>query len=221
VEYTSRLARIWRSEDPEAQFRAACPSTLAVHAEAQLACFYDHNPERKPFRFIGVSEKSCYLYLKFLALYPGSFNVSLFHQKLYMSWTLPPTDRRETRARYKSISRHKTSNGARCQEGSRVKVRDCTRAGPRGLSARVSLTGLTEHGAENGLISNIAGPRRSMRLMKRKASATSTLPDGARLYPPSVSHMQCSIDAEFSRQSTSITQLSTRHRISGTGGSTW
>jgi hypothetical protein len=60
---------------------------------------------------------------------------------------------------------------------------------PADSSAGVSLMGLTEHSAENGLESSIAGPWRSKRL-KQKASTTSTSTDGARLYPSSVGHVQ-------------------------------
>jgi hypothetical protein len=104
-QYTSRLGRIWGAEDPEAQFRATCPSTLAIYTEVQLACFYDHNPVYRPFRFIGVSKKSCYLYYKFLALHFGSFNVSSCCQKLYLSWNFLLTVTRQIRSHYNSISR--------------------------------------------------------------------------------------------------------------------
>lgn len=151
-EYTSRLARIWDSEDPEARFKAACPSSLAVHAEVQLACFYDHNRECRPFRFIGVSKKSCYLCYKFFALHSGSFNVSSSHQKLYLSWTFPPTVTRQIRARYKSISSEiSQAMEDAAQKGLEQRLGTARRPAPADSSAGVSLTGLTEHSVEKGL----------------------------------------------------------------------
>jgi hypothetical protein len=189
AEYTSRLARIWGSEDPEAQFRAACPSTLTVHAEIQLACFYDRNPEYRPFRFIGVSKKSCYLCYKFLALHLGSFNVSSCHQKLYLSWKFPPTDTRQVRSRYNSISREisQVMEGA-VQKDLQQRLGTARRPVPADSSAGISLTGLTEHSAENGLPSGVVG--RCGKRLKRKVSATTTFLGGARLYPSSVGKMQ-------------------------------
>ncbi|KFY98359.1 hypothetical protein V500_01724 [Pseudogymnoascus sp. VKM F-4518 (FW-2643)] len=211
IEYSSRLARIWGSGDPESKFKTACPTRLTVHAEAQLACFYDHHPERNPFRFIGVSKKTCYLCFKFLALHPGSFNVSSSHQKLYVSWTLPPTDNRETRARYKSISIgicQVMEHAARKELEQRLGATH--RPVPADSSAGVSLSGLTEH-------SGVAAPERSMTL-KRKASATKcTLADKAGPYQSSVSFTQCSADAKSSQQSTAITKPSTLNGLSASG----
>ena len=218
AEYSSRLARIWGSGDPESKFKTACPTRLTVHAEAQLACFYDHHPELTPFRFIGVSKKSCYLCLKFLALHPGFFNVSSSHQKLYVSWTLPPTDSRETRARYKSISIgicQAMEHAAQKELEQRLGATH--RPVPADSSAGVSLSGLTEHSAERSFTGGVAAPERSMTL-KRKASATKcTLADKAGPYQSSVSYTQCSADTKPSQQSTAITEPSTLNRLSASG----
>ncbi|KMU81612.1 hypothetical protein CISG_09225 [Coccidioides immitis RMSCC 3703] len=53
-QYLSRLAGIWAGSDPEQSFHQQCPDAIAVHAELQLAAFYDLHPEHRPsFRFIG------------------------------------------------------------------------------------------------------------------------------------------------------------------------
>jgi hypothetical protein len=56
------------------------------------------------------------------------------------------------------------------------------------LSAGISLTGLTEHSAENGLPSGVAG--RCSKRLKRKASVTTMFLGGARLYPSSVGKLE-------------------------------
>jgi hypothetical protein len=206
AEYSGRLARIWGSENPEAQFKAACPTLLAVHAESQLACFYDNNPQCMPlFRFIGVSKKSCYLCLKFLSLYPGSFSVSSSHQKLYVSWTLPPTVDHRVYLRYKDISGQMTGvMEAATRQDLERRLGAPRRPDPAESSAGVSLTGLTEHSAENGFTSSIVRSGRTMKL-KRKDSATKST-----LYPSSVCQMQSTEGAEISRRSaTNLTEPST------------
>jgi nucleic acid/nucleotide deaminase of polymorphic system toxin len=103
-ELTSRLGRIWNTQDPEAHFRKACSLNLTVHAEIQLLAFYDHNSEFKPvFRFMGVSKKSCYLCHKFLMTHPESFTVSSCHQRLYASWIPPPAAKSAVYKRYKTL----------------------------------------------------------------------------------------------------------------------
>ncbi|KJF60364.1 uncharacterized protein CIMG_10488 [Coccidioides immitis RS] len=90
--YVSCLTQVWGGTDPEAHFRHQCPDALAIHAEMQLAGFYDLRVERTPsFWFIGVSKKSCYLCDRFLAIHPNSLHTSACHQKLYLSWVPPPT----------------------------------------------------------------------------------------------------------------------------------
>ncbi|KMP10261.1 hypothetical protein CIRG_09942 [Coccidioides immitis RMSCC 2394] len=103
-QYLSRLAGIWAGSDPEQSFHQQCPDALAVHAELQLAAFYDLHPEHRPsFRFIGVSKKSCYLCDRFLAVYPQSMSTSACHQKLYLSWIPPPTSSPQVYATYKTL----------------------------------------------------------------------------------------------------------------------
>ncbi|KMU92132.1 hypothetical protein CIHG_09942 [Coccidioides immitis H538.4] len=103
-QYLSRLAGIWAGSDPEQSFHQQCPDAIAVHAELQLAAFYDLHPEHRPsFRFIGVSKKSCYLCDRFLAVYPQSMSTSACHQKLYLSWIPPPTSSPQVYATYKTL----------------------------------------------------------------------------------------------------------------------
>lgn len=104
IHYLSQLAQIWGVRDAEAHFRNTCTLQLAVHAEMQLLNFYDNNPERRPpFRFIGVSKKSCFLCQRFLASHPQSFNVSSCHQKLYLNWRPPPAADTTVYRQYKAI----------------------------------------------------------------------------------------------------------------------
>lgn len=70
----------------------------------QLLNFYDNNPERRPpFRFIGVSKKSCFLCQGFLIRHPQSFNIASCHQKLYLNWRPLPAADRTVYRQYKTI----------------------------------------------------------------------------------------------------------------------
>ncbi|KAK1658789.1 hypothetical protein BDP55DRAFT_681755 [Colletotrichum godetiae] len=103
-EFARRLATIWGVANPELCFRKACHLQLAVHAELQLIAYYDQNPElMPPFRFMGVSKKSCFLCQRFLQSHPTSFSVSSCHQKLYLAWRSPPTSNQKAYKTYKSV----------------------------------------------------------------------------------------------------------------------
>ncbi|CEJ62640.1 hypothetical protein PMG11_11135 [Penicillium brasilianum] len=123
-----------------------CPTRFAVHAELQLVRFYDENPQRiPPFRFIGVSKKSCYLCDRFLANHPLSFSTSACHQKLYSSWAPPSTGHKIIFNSYKSIIRNliSTMEAAIKQDIDR-RLQIPHKVVPPDSSAGVSLTGITE-----------------------------------------------------------------------------
>ncbi|KAL9127828.1 MAG: hypothetical protein Q9217_003368 [Psora testacea] len=148
-EYRSRLARVWNTDNAESFFREACSLSLTVHAEMQLVGFYDFNREYKPsFRFMGVSKKSCYLCHMFLATHPDSFCVSSCHQKLYLSWMVPPAADSNIYKRYKAITTElsKIMEATAKQE---IEGRlNCLRGNvPADSTAGVSLSGLTESSA--------------------------------------------------------------------------
>ena len=147
-EYLSRLARVWNTADPEMHFRRACPVNLAVHAETQLVSFYDHNPQCKPsFCFIGVSKKSCYLCYMFLASHPGSFCVSSCHQKLYVSWILPPATNTSVYRQYKAITGELSKvMEAAAKQDLEDRLGSPRKRMPADSSAGVSISGLTESG---------------------------------------------------------------------------
>lgn len=54
---------------------------------------------------------------------------------------------------------------------------------PADSSAGVSLTGLTDHSAENCFTSSIVGPGRGIKLKRKSSTAKNILEDGARLHP--------------------------------------
>ena len=141
-----RLAQIWDTNDPESFFRRACPADLVAHAECQIVNFYDHNPEQMPrFQFIGVSKKSCYLCSVFLAAHPGGFCVSSCHQKLYLSWILPPALDAEIYRRYKVITAEMSKKMEVIARQDLVRRLGSKRHPiPADSTAGVSITGLTE-----------------------------------------------------------------------------
>ena len=61
---------------------------LIVHAEVQLACFFDANREYTPFRYLGISKKPCHLCWMFLSEM-RVFQTRPSHGQLYPHWTLP------------------------------------------------------------------------------------------------------------------------------------
>jgi hypothetical protein len=60
----------------------------SIHAEIQLVKFYEENPSTNPPKFIGSSEKTCYLCNLFVERH-GRFTVSKSCPKLYPRWTVP------------------------------------------------------------------------------------------------------------------------------------
>ncbi|KIW16613.1 hypothetical protein PV08_03801 [Exophiala spinifera] len=144
--YSSRLAQIWGVRDPEAHFRDTCTLDLAVHAEMQLLNFYDSNPTRTPpFRFIGVSKRSCFLCQTFLGRHPQSFGITSSHQKLYLTWRPPPTTSPAIYRQYKTIIRDLSTameSVAKQDLQNRLGLR---RRVPADSTAGVSISGLTDH----------------------------------------------------------------------------
>lgn len=61
---------------------------LIVHAEMQMACFFEENREYKPYPYIGISKKTCYLCAQFLA-HLRTFRTRASHAQLHPYWTLP------------------------------------------------------------------------------------------------------------------------------------
>lgn len=145
-EYHSRLAQIWDVRDPEAHFRSTCTLDLPVHAEMQLLNLYDSNPARRPpFRFIGVSKKSCFLCQIFLARHPQCFGISSSHQKLYLTWRPPPTTSPTIYRQYKAIIRDLSTameSIAKQDLQNRLGLR---RRVPPDSTAGVSISGLMDH----------------------------------------------------------------------------
>ncbi len=160
-DYLSRLARVWNTDDPEAYFRRACSINLTVHAEMQLVSFYDYNHEHEPsFRFLGVSKKSCYLCRMFLATHPKSFDVSSCHQKLYLSWMVPPAADSGIYKRYKAIvtelSKMMEATARQDLEG---RLGSSRKIVPADSTAGVSLSGLTESSVAAMVTKSSTGPQ--------------------------------------------------------------
>ncbi|CAI6092200.1 unnamed protein product [Clonostachys chloroleuca] len=86
----SQLSVYWL-KDADAHFRKACKArVLTVHAEMQLACFYDNNMELTPrFLFMGTSKKACFHCSTFLCRHERRWSFSATHSKLYPNW-MPP-----------------------------------------------------------------------------------------------------------------------------------
>ncbi|KAL9630478.1 MAG: hypothetical protein Q9164_006393 [Protoblastenia rupestris] len=112
----------------------------------QLVSFYDYNQEYKPsFRFLGVSKKSCYLCRMFLTTHPESFDVSSCHQKLYISWMVPPAADSSIYKRYQAIATELSKVMEATARQDLEGRLDCLRRHvPADSTAGVSLSGLTE-----------------------------------------------------------------------------
>jgi len=112
----------------------------------QLVSFYDYNQEHTPsFRFLGVSKKSCYLCRMFLATHPESFDVSSCHQKLYLSWMIPPAADSRIYKRYKAIATELSKMmEATARQDLEGRLGCLRRNVPADSTAGVSLSGLTE-----------------------------------------------------------------------------
>lgn len=65
-----------------------CKQSLIVHAEVQLACFFDTNKEFDPFDYLGISKKPCHLCGIFLSEM-RVFRTRPGHGQLHPYWTLP------------------------------------------------------------------------------------------------------------------------------------
>lgn len=145
-EMAPRLASIWNTNDPELFFRKSCPADLVAHAEVQMVSFYDHNPKHMPrFQFIGVSKKTCYLCSMFLTAHPGGFYVSSCHQKLYLSWILPPALDLKIYRRCKIITTEMSKKMEAIARQDLVRRLGSKRYPiPADSTAGVSITGLTE-----------------------------------------------------------------------------
>ena len=141
-----RLAGIWNTRDAESEFRKSFPKELAAHAELQIVNFYDHNPQRKPFScFIGLSKKCCYLCSKFFAAHPSNFHVSSCHQKLYLSWIMPPAVDPEIYRQNKAITNEMSKKMEAIAKQDLVQGLGLRRFPiPADSTAGVSLTGLTD-----------------------------------------------------------------------------
>lgn len=74
-----------------------------LHAEVQLAVYYDLNPEYRP-RVIGISKWLCYLCYRFLEKH-GMFFPSKTHGQLFDQWTVPDLEEfgEEVVGRYRRI----------------------------------------------------------------------------------------------------------------------
>ena len=141
-----RLAGIWNTSDAESFFRKSCPKDLAAHAELQIINFYDHHPQRRPYiRFIGMSKKSCYLCSMFLAAHPSGFHVSSCHQKLYLSWIVPPAIDAKIYKQNKVITTEMSKKMEAIAKQDLVRGLGSRRLPiPADSTAGVSLTGLTD-----------------------------------------------------------------------------
>jgi hypothetical protein len=97
------------------------------------------------FQFIGVSKKSCYLCSVFLAFHPGGFCVSSCHQKLYLSWILPPASDAKIYKRYKIIITEMSKKMEVIARQDLVRRLGSKRYPvPADSTAGVSITGLTD-----------------------------------------------------------------------------
>lgn len=65
-----------------------CRQLLIVHAEMQLACFFEQNKDYEPFKYLGTSKKPCFLCARFLAEM-RIFRTRASHGQLHPYWTLP------------------------------------------------------------------------------------------------------------------------------------
>ena len=160
-EYLSRLARVWNTDDAEVYFQRACSLNLTVHAEMQFVSFYDYNQEHKPsFRFLGVSKKSYYLCRMFLANHPESFDVSSCHQKLYISWMVPPAPNSGIYKRYKNIATELSKvMEATARQDLEGRLGCLRRHIPADSTAGVSLSGLTESSMAAMVTKALTGPQ--------------------------------------------------------------
>ena len=179
-EYFSRLARVWNTDDPEAYFQRACPLNLTIHAEMHPVSLYDYNQEHTPpFRYLGVSKKSCYLCRKFLATHLESFDVSSCHQKLYTSWMVPPAADSSIYKRYKAIV---TELSKMMEATARQDLEGCLgvlrRHIPADSTAGVSLSGLTESSVAATITQASTGPRCKVATDRNTATDPGDATDG-------------------------------------------
>lgn len=89
IEYLGNVPAWFR--DPRVKARIEnelCRRPLVVHAEMQMALFFDTHKELKPFPYIGTSKKTCYLCNNFLSEL-GIFGTRGSHYQLHPHWTLP------------------------------------------------------------------------------------------------------------------------------------
>lgn len=99
VENIKSQLKVYWLKNPDAHFRTACKGrVLTVHAEMQLACFYDSNIELTPrFLFIGTSKKACFLCSTFLCRHERGWSFSATHSKIYPNWMPPLLSKGSTR----------------------------------------------------------------------------------------------------------------------------
>lgn len=164
--YLHRLSQIWKGKgDPHSYFLQQCPTRLTVHAELQLISFYDDNPHLiPPFRFIGVSKKSCYLCNRFLANHPLYFTTSACHQKLYSTWAAPSSKDKKNFESYKLIiTRLITTMEAAIKQDLDPRSKPSHRTVPPDSSAGVSLSGITEPRSTSVMSGALFEPRTCIR----------------------------------------------------------
>lgn len=88
-EYLGYVPRWINNPRTAAAIRAAFYGhQLIVHAEMQTVCFFEKHKDYKPFPYLGVSKKSCYLCALFLSE-QGTYKTRGSHGQLHPYWTLP------------------------------------------------------------------------------------------------------------------------------------
>jgi hypothetical protein len=78
-------------QNVEWRLRKACPKKLTLHAEMQLAVFYEGNPDLLPqMAYVGTSKKACFLCNEYLRHHTSRLQAGACHQKVYSTWMPPP-----------------------------------------------------------------------------------------------------------------------------------